>query len=90
MVDETVRTNRSFFQRLILALVPAGTARDMEAHSRAWKLVCSACGGRTSIWDAGGIRWKATRGSKTFTWIRCSACGQRTMHRLEHDPDGSA
>lgn len=90
MADSTVATKRSWLQRLILALVPAATARDMDAHSRAGKLVCSACGGRTSVWDAGGIRWIATRGSKTFTWIRCSACGQRKMHRLEHDPDAPA
>ena len=90
MTDATVATKRSLLQRLILALVPAATARDMEAHSRAWKLVCSACDGRTSVWDVGGIRWKATRGSKTFTWIRCSACGQRTRHRLEHESDRPA
>ena len=90
MTDVPVATRRSWFQRLVLALVPAATARDMEAHSRAWKLVCSACGGRTSVWDAGGIRWKSTRGSKTATWIRCSACGQRTMHRLVHESDVAA
>jgi translation initiation factor 2 beta subunit (eIF-2beta)/eIF-5 len=90
MTDATVTPKRSWLQRLILTFVSAETARDMEAHSRVWKLVCSACGGMTSVWDAGGIRWKSTRGSKTFTWIRCSACGQRTRHRLEHRPDGPA
>lgn len=90
MADATVATKRSLLQRLILTFVSERTARDMEAHSRAWKLVCSACGGSTSVWDAGGIRWKATRGSKTFTWIRCSACGQRTRHRLAHESDAPA
>jgi translation initiation factor 2 beta subunit (eIF-2beta)/eIF-5 len=85
MADGTVPTKRSLFQRLILAFVSPATARDMEAHSRAWKLVCSACGGRTSVWEAGGIRWKARGRSKTLTVLRCSVCGQRTMHRLEHD-----
>lgn len=87
MTDASVATKRSWLQRLVLAFVSPATARDMEAHSRAWQLVCSACGGRTSVWDAGGIRWKSTRGSKTYTWIRCSACGQRTRHRLEHESD---
>lgn len=87
MTEEPARTNRSFFQRLILAFVSDATARDMEAHSRAWKLVCSACGGMTSIWDAGGVRWKAKGKSTTMTIIRCSTCGKRTTHRLEHRPD---
>ena len=89
MADDAVRTNRSLFQRLILAFVSDATARDMEAHSRAWKLVCSACGGKTSIWDAGGIRWKAKGRPTTLTVIRCSTCGKRTTHRLEHDPGGA-
>ena len=86
MADEAERTNRSLCQRLILAVVSHDTARDMDAHSRAWTLVCSACGGKTSIWDAGGIRWKAKGKPPTLTVIRCSECGKRTMHRLEHDP----
>jgi len=88
MADGTVR-KRNLLQRLIFAFVSPATARAMEAHSRAWKLVCSACGGRRSVWEAGGIRWKATGRPRTLTVIRCSACGQRRMHRLEHHPDGS-
>ena len=90
MAAEAARTNRSLFQRLILAFVSPQTARDMEAHSRAWTLVCSECGGKTSIGDAGGIRWKTRGKSTTLTVIRCSACGRRGTHRLEYDPTRSA
>ena len=90
MVNDAVRQNRSLVQRVVLAFVSSETARDMEAHSRAWKLVCSACGGKTSIWDAGGIRWKSTKKANTLTVIQCSTCGQRTKHRLAYDPaDGT-
>ena len=89
MADNSTRTKRSLLQRLVLAFVSSETARDMEAHSRAWKLVCSACGGMTSIWEAGGIRWKATKNSTTLTVIRCSACGKHTKHRLKYHPDGA-
>ena len=86
MAEEPVRTSRSLFQRLVLAFVSAETARDMEAHSRAWKLVCSGCGGKTSIWEAGGIRYKSKGKPTTLTILRCSTCGKRTTHRLEHEP----
>jgi hypothetical protein len=75
----------SRFQRMITRLVPASWAASMEAASRQWIVRCPSCGAEQSIWDLGGIRWKAT-GSKLI-WTRCAACGKRGWQKLEHRED---
>jgi hypothetical protein len=41
---------------------------------------CRSCGFARSIWDLGGIRWKA-KGTK-WTWGRCPNCGKRGWHTI--------
>ena len=67
-------------QRLITKLVPRSWAASMETESRAWMVRCRSCGFERSIWELGGIRWKAT-GSK-LTWGRCPHCGKRGWHTI--------
>ena len=72
-------------QRLISKLAPRSWTASMEAASRAWMVRCRACGFERSIWELGGIRWKAT-GSKV-TWGKCPNCGKRgwhTIYRRDH------
>ena len=45
-------------QKLLVNLLPRSWAKDMEAQSRAWMIRCP-CGYEQSVWEAGGIRWKA-------------------------------
>jgi hypothetical protein len=66
-------------RNLIFAVVPRGLAQAMEADSRAWMLQCP-CGAEISIWDIGGIRYKAVGESRDL--YRCARCGKRTWHRL--------
>jgi hypothetical protein len=66
-------------QRFFTAILPQRWAEAMEAESRAWILTCP-CGEETSIWQAGGIRFKAT-GNPTRLH-RCPNCGL-TLHHLE-------
>ncbi|MGE3409193.1 MAG: phage terminase large subunit family protein [Pirellulales bacterium] len=61
-------------QRLILAIVPAPWARAMRAESEQWRLRCLTCGNSRSVWEAGGIRWKAKSTSKRVM-VRCPHCG---------------
>ena len=70
--------------RTILATVPAAWRESMERDSRAWKLTCP-CGHTRSIWDLGGIRWKAAGEPRKL--LRCPACGKRTWHRTHWQPD---
>ncbi len=67
-------------QQLITKLAPQSWATSMEAESRAWTVRCRSCGFGRSIWELGGIRWKA-KGSK-WTWGRCSNCGKRGWHTI--------
>lgn len=70
---------------LILAVVPAGVAASMERDSRAWKLTCP-CGHTRSIWELGGIRWKAAGEPRKL--LRCPACGHFRWHRTHWQPEG--
>lgn len=67
----------SRIQRFFTAVFPASWARSMEEHSRQWMMRCG-CGFERSIWEMGGIRWKA-RGTQR-NYMRCTACGERSWH----------
>jgi len=64
-------------QKFLLAILPKSWAQGMEAESRAWMLKCP-CGHAKSIWDWGGIRWKAAGNPKKY--LRCTQCGEMTWH----------
>ena len=51
-----------------------GILAKMEEESRQWVIKCPKCGYETSVWDAGGIRYKA-RGYKR-TLGKCTSCGK--------------
>ena len=78
--EKSARVALSRFQQLIHELAPHSWATSMEAESRAWMVRCRSCGFERSIWELGGIRWKAT-GSK-LTWGRCPNCGKRGWHTI--------
>jgi hypothetical protein len=73
----------SFIQRVFVAVLPRRWAESMEAHSRSWMVRCS-CGFARSIWDLGGIRWKAVGEQRNY--MRCPQCGQRSWHKVTRDP----
>lgn len=74
---------RNFF----LSIVPKSWARAMEAESKQWIGVCSKCGQESSVWEQGGIRWKAT-GRPRHLW-HCPICERRTWYRLEWRASGT-
>ena len=49
----------------------------MQTESRSWMIRCT-CGHEKSVWDSGGIRWKARGTPRRFR--RCPNCGQTTWH----------
>jgi len=69
-------------QKFFTRIFPASWAASMETDSRLWMAHCS-CGHARSIWDLGGIRWKAYGNSKTL--ISCPACGKVTWHTIRKD-----
>ena len=74
----------SWIQRFFLAVLPRKLGESMERDSRAWKLRCESCGAAQSIWDIGGIRWRAIGNS--LTWRKCPTCGRRSVHRFVYEP----
>ncbi len=68
-------------QRLFARLVDAPTFAAMEAHSRAWLARCLNCRHARSIWEIGGIRYKAV--GNALTRMNCPSCGKTGAHRLE-------
>jgi hypothetical protein len=74
----------SLIQKLLVAL-PRRWAESMETESRSWKARCS-CGFSRSIWDLGGLRWKATGQARNY--LTCPQCGQRSWHTVERDRAG--
>lgn len=70
----------TFIQNLITSLVPRAWAQDMEADSRAWKARCPNCNHARSVWEMGGIRWKAAGNPRWL--LRCPNCGQRGWHTV--------
>lgn len=73
----------SFLQRIFLAVLPKSWGDSAEADSRAWKISCS-CGHARSVWDMGGIRWKAAGEPRKY--MKCSKCGERSWHQVTFEP----
>jgi hypothetical protein len=71
-------------QRFVMEIVPRRWAADIEAQSRSWMARCP-CGHEMSIWELGGIRWKA-RGTPT-RMMACPACSTLTPHKIYRKTD---
>ena len=70
----------SFFHSLFSKVVSKERWADMEAHSRMWTVRCNKCGFEKSVWEMGGIRYKAYGNSRWF--MKCIQCGERSWHQL--------
>ena len=70
-------------QRFFKAIMPRSWFAAAEEESRRWIIRCP-CGSSQSIWDIGGIRWKAT--GKKSVRTACLACGHRGWLLLEKVP----
>ncbi len=74
----------TLIQRFFTAILPRSWAESMRAESLSWMMQCT-CGFEQSIWEMGGIRWKAKGNPKRL--MRCSKCGQRTWHKTYRKSD---
>ncbi len=62
----------------LLRKLPGSWAEAIEAESRLWMMRCP-CGNEISVWDAGGVRYKAAGNPKRL--FRCTSCGM-TWHTV--------
>lgn len=69
-------------QKFIRMFVSVNTFTAMEAESKAWMLTCPHCNHERSIWELGGIRYKAAAINKKM-YRACPNCGQRGWHTVD-------
>lgn len=69
----------NWLQKLLSGAAPGREPNSIEAESRAWVLRCK-CGHETSVWDKGGIRWKAC--GRPYRLWRCGKCRKLVWGRL--------
>ena len=81
MNDRPLSRSQSFFAHM---LGPEAAAA-MEAESRAWLVVCPHCGFERSVWETGGVRYKASGTSRVA--MPCPRCGTTGWQRIEKGPD---
>lgn len=70
-------------QKMFKFFVSKETFAAMEAESRLWMAQCP-CGHGRSVWEMGGIRYKASGQSRVRA--KCPQCGQTTWHVLSKEP----
>jgi hypothetical protein len=71
-------------QEILATLLPDVWATSLESESRSWRMRCP-CGAETSIWDMGGVRWKAAGHPRRLG--TCSVCGREFLGKVyRHEP----
>ena len=74
------QTQRSGVQKVLTGMFSPATAARMEADSRMWMMQCPNCGWERSIWELGGIRYKAVGNPRSLQ--RCPDCRQISWHKI--------
>ena len=69
----------SAVQRVFTAILPRRWAQAVEAESRAWLVACP-CGCSRSVWEMGGIRFKAP--GEPLRLMRCPRCHEASWHSI--------
>jgi len=59
----------------------------IEAESRTWMMQCPKCGFETSIWQAGGMRYKGL--GPVYRLGRCPSCEKIGMLRVYQRDDSA-
>lgn len=69
-------------QKFFMKVLPKKWADDMRAESERWIMTCEGCGRSKSVWEAGGIRWKAASKGKSMIAF-CKECGGPKIIKIE-------
>lgn len=73
--------------RSLIQHISPGFAARVEAESRQWMVSCLKCGDEISVWESGGIRYKA-RGT-VYRMGKCRRCGQTGRLKIYRPGPGS-
>lgn len=72
----------SLIQRLVTGVLPKSWAESIKAESESWIVTCPKCGTVRSVWEIGGIRYKAVSRHKKAS-IYCTTCGKIRFMPME-------
>ena len=73
----------TLIHKFFVTILPKKWAESTETESRAWMARCR-CGFERSVWDIGGIRWKAA--GKEYCYLSCPSCGRSGWHTIYKMP----
>ena len=68
-------------QKVVKFFVSKVKFKAMEQESKLWCFQCESCQKKTSIWEIGGIRYKAKGNPKIK--IKCPNCGKTAMQSVQ-------
>jgi uncharacterized Zn finger protein len=77
----------TFIQNLVTSLLPKEWSAAIQAESESWLLACSVCGSVRSVWEVGGVRFKAASVGKRVM-VRCAQCGQLRLMSMQRKATG--
>ncbi|MDX2359733.1 MAG: hypothetical protein QNK23_02925 [Crocinitomicaceae bacterium] len=70
----------SKIQRLVGFFSSKSKKEAIKQESMLWGFTCENCKKRSSIWEIGGVRYKAKGNPRTM--IKCPECGTKVMQRI--------
>ena len=75
----------TFIQKFIMRTLPKSWSTAIKAESEQWIIRCPDCSFNRSVWEIGGVRYKAASVGKKLR-IRCPHCGEFRWMSLEFEP----
>lgn len=79
-LSEPEADRRGPVARFLLGRMEPGARADAERHSRLWMADCKACGRSFSIWDLGGVRYRAY--GRPWKYVACPYCAKRDWRQF--------
>lgn len=71
---------KSGIQKLVTGRASPSTRTAMEEESRSWMVRCPYCGHERSVWEMGGVRYKAAGNPRKL--MRCPQCSKVAWHKV--------
>ena len=76
------KTELSQAQKIMKFFSSSERFEKMKSESLQWKFICPVCSREGSLWEAGGIRYKAK--GKPKVRLKCPACKRNVFVTLKH------
>jgi len=67
--------SESALQKFFKSILGKTLSADIEAESRLWMMQCPECKFERSVWEMGGVRWKAAGNPRKL--MPCPNCGKK-------------